>query len=64
MEFEVDEKPCFDIPLSYVSNCTAAKQEATLEFHINEDCPLSLIEMRFHMPQDPEAGDMEDRVEV
>uniref|UniRef100_A0A914CW44 FACT complex subunit SSRP1 n=1 Tax=Acrobeloides nanus TaxID=290746 RepID=A0A914CW44_9BILA len=63
LEFEVDDKPCFEIPLSNVSNCTAAKQEATLEFHINEDCPLSLIEMRFHMPQDPEAGDMEDRVE-
>lgn len=64
LEFEVDEKPCFEIPLSNVSNCTAGKSEAALEFHQNEDCPISLMEMRLHIPIDPDASDDVDPVEV
>ncbi|CAG9533884.1 unnamed protein product [Cercopithifilaria johnstoni] len=63
LEFEVDEKPCFEIPLSTVSNCTAGKSEATLEFHQNDDCPVSLMEMRFHIPTDPDADEDVDPVE-
>jgi hypothetical protein len=60
----VDEKPCFSIPLSNVSNCsTGAKNEAILEFHQNDDCPVSLAEMRFHIPQ-PDADEDVDPVEV
>ncbi|TKR81579.1 hypothetical protein L596_015428 [Steinernema carpocapsae] len=63
MEFIVDEKPIFEIPLSNVSNCRPGKQEATLEFHVNDECPVSLIEMRLHIPQDPDAGEDLDHVE-
>lgn len=64
LEFEVDNQPCFEIPLSNISNCAANKQEAVLEFHVNDDCPVALLEMRFHIPQDPDAGETEDPVEV
>ena len=29
---------------------TSGKNEVTLEFHQSEDVPLSLVEMRFHIP--------------
>lgn len=60
----MDDKPCFEIPLSTVSNCTAGKSEATLEFHQSDDCPISLMEMRFHIPTDPDADEDVDPVEV
>ncbi|MCP9257658.1 FACT complex subunit SSRP1 [Dirofilaria immitis] len=63
LEFEVDDKPCFEIPLSTVSNCTAGKSEAALEFHQNDDCSVSLMEMRFHIPTDPDADEDVDPVE-
>ncbi|XP_046917740.2 structure specific recognition protein [Dermatophagoides farinae] len=40
----------FEIPLSNVSHCTTAKNEVTVEFHQNDDAPVSLMEMRFHIP--------------
>lgn len=52
VEFTLDNKPVFEVPLSNVANCLGNKSEATLEFHQNDDCPTSLIEMRFHMPAD------------
>ncbi|CAJ0598439.1 unnamed protein product [Cylicocyclus nassatus] len=52
VEFTLDNKPVFEVPLSNVANCVGNKNEATLEFHQNDDCPTSLIEMRFHMPAD------------
>lgn len=64
LEFVVDGKPCFEIPLSNVSNCTAGKSETVLEFHQNEDCAVSLMEMRFHIPTDPDADEDADPVEV
>ncbi|KIH59625.1 structure-specific recognition protein [Ancylostoma duodenale] len=54
VEFTLDNKPVFEVPLSNVANCVGNKSEATLEFHQNDDCPTSLIEMRFHMPADVE----------
>ncbi|VDD86515.1 unnamed protein product [Enterobius vermicularis] len=63
LEFVVDGKPCFEIPLSNVSNCTAGKSETVLEFHQNEDCAVSLMEMRFHIPTDPDADEDADPVE-
>uniref|UniRef100_A0A915CLQ7 Uncharacterized protein n=1 Tax=Parascaris univalens TaxID=6257 RepID=A0A915CLQ7_PARUN len=63
LEFEVDEKPCFEIPLSNVSNCTSGKSEAVLEFHQNDDCAVSLMEMCFHIPTDPDADEDADPVE-
>ncbi|VDM96162.1 unnamed protein product [Thelazia callipaeda] len=63
LEFEVDDKTCFEIPLSNVSNCTAGKSEAALEFHQSDDCSVSLMEMRFHIPTDPDADEDIDQVE-
>jgi len=50
LEFDVDNKPAFEIPLSNVSHCTGTKTEAILEFHQNDDCPVQLSEMRLHIP--------------
>ena len=43
------------IPLSYVSNCSTAKNEVTLEFHPNDDAGISMMEMRFYVPTDPNS---------
>lgn len=62
MRFEVEKENCFEVPLQNVSNCTTAKNEVTLEFHQNDECPVSLMEIRFHIPTSETAGD--DPVEV
>ena len=57
----------FEVPLNYVSHCTTAKNEVTLEFHHNDDAPTSLMEMRFHIPSidgtDPVQAFMEQVLE-
>lgn len=35
-----------------------------MEFHQNEECPVSLMEMRFHIPLDPEDENGGDAVEA
>lgn len=55
--FSSDGRPVFEVPLSNVANCVVNKSEASLEFHLNTDNPMSLSEMRFHMPGNPEAED-------
>lgn len=52
----------FQVPLSNVSNAVANKNEAVLEFHQNDDCPVALIEMRFHIPTNED--DTTDPVEA
>lgn len=53
LEFDVENKIGFEVPLSHVSHTTTAKQEVTLEFHPNDDAAVSLMELRFHIPPDP-----------
>lgn len=44
---------------------TAAKSEAIMEFHPNEDVPVQLCELRLHKPISADADeDGEDQVEV
>ena len=62
MSFDTDKATCFEIPLTNVSHCTSAKNEVTLEFHQNDDAPVSLMEMRFHIPPQLE-GPTEDPVQ-
>lgn len=50
LSFDIGEKSAFEIPLSNVSQCTVGKNEVTLEFHQNDDAPVSLMEMRYHIP--------------
>lgn len=51
LNFEIKKsEKAFEIPLSNVSHTTTAKNEVTLEFHQNDDAPVSLMEMRFHIP--------------
>ncbi|GAV03684.1 hypothetical protein RvY_14074 [Ramazzottius varieornatus] len=57
MSFQVDRQTAFDLPLSYVQNCTTGKNEAVLEFHPNEDASVALMEMRFYIPQEGAEGD-------
>lgn len=62
LSFNIGEKTAFEIPLSNVSQCNTGKNEITLEFHQNDDAPVSLMEMRYHIPS-TEAGD-NDPVDV
>ncbi|CAH0715384.1 unnamed protein product, partial [Brenthis ino] len=63
LSFNVGSNTAFEIPLHYVSQCNTGKNEVTLEFHQNDDTPVSLMEMRFHIPTSELAGDM-DAVEA
>ncbi|XP_046399904.1 FACT complex subunit Ssrp1 [Ischnura elegans] len=57
LSFDVSHLTAFEIPLNHVSQCTTGKNEVTLEFHQNDDAPVSLMEMRFHIPSSELAGD-------
>ncbi|GMR42817.1 hypothetical protein PMAYCL1PPCAC_13012, partial [Pristionchus mayeri] len=61
LEFSVDGKLAFEVPLQNVNKCIAAKNEATLEFQDNDDAPVALTEMRFFMAEEEQG---EDRVEA
>uniref|UniRef100_A0A1Q3EZC6 FACT complex subunit SSRP1 n=1 Tax=Culex tarsalis TaxID=7177 RepID=A0A1Q3EZC6_CULTA len=50
LSFDVENKTSFEIPLNHVSQCNTGKNEVTVEFHRNDDAPVSLMEMRFHIP--------------
>lgn len=50
LSFDVESKTSFEIPLNHVSQCNSGKNEVTVEFHRNDDAPVSLMEMRFHIP--------------
>ncbi|CAB3227150.1 unnamed protein product [Arctia plantaginis] len=63
LSFNIGTNTAFEIPLHYVSQCNTGKNEVTLEFHQNDDTPVSLMEMRFHIPTNELAGDM-DAVEA
>jgi len=60
LQFEVGKHDAFEVPLSYVSQCNAGKNEVTLEFSLNDDAPVNLAEMRFHIPASGAGEDMED----
>nr|CAG4649173.1 EOG090X02Z1 [Scapholeberis mucronata]SVE93510.1 EOG090X02Z1 [Scapholeberis mucronata] len=62
MSFEVGNHTAFEIPLSNVSQCTTGKNEVTLEFHQNDDAPVSLMEMRLFIQSNEQGGD--DAVEA
>ncbi|KAL1498349.1 hypothetical protein ABEB36_009162 [Hypothenemus hampei] len=57
LSFDIGEKSAFEIPLNHVSQCTTGKNEVTMEFHQNDDAPVSLMEMRFYIPASELAGD-------
>lgn len=59
MNFEVDNKLAFEVPLNNVSHSTTSKSEVTLEFHQNDDAAVSLMELRFHIPGQPTATNAE-----
>lgn len=50
LSFNVENKTSFEVPLNAVSQCTPGKNEVTLEFHQDDEGPVSLMEMRFHIP--------------
>ncbi|CAH2250225.1 FACT complex subunit Ssrp1 [Pararge aegeria] len=59
LSYNVGTNTAFEIPLHYVSQCNTGKNEVTLEFHQNDDTPVSLMEMRFHIPTNELAGDLD-----
>lgn len=50
LSMDCEKKTSFEIPLQHVSQCTTGKNEVTLEYHQDDDAPVSLVEMRFHIP--------------
>nr|CAG4636018.1 EOG090X02Z1 [Eubosmina coregoni]SVE69692.1 EOG090X02Z1 [Eubosmina coregoni] len=62
LSFDVGNHTAFEIPLSNVSQCTTGKNEVTLEFHQNDDAPVSLMEMRLYIQSSEQGGD--DAVEA
>uniref|UniRef100_A0A6M2DTY7 FACT complex subunit SSRP1 n=1 Tax=Xenopsylla cheopis TaxID=163159 RepID=A0A6M2DTY7_XENCH len=50
LSFNVGHNTAFEIPLNNVSQCNTGKNEVTIEFHQNDEAPVSLMEMRFHIP--------------
>ncbi|XP_072164073.1 FACT complex subunit SSRP1-like isoform X1 [Diadema setosum] len=50
LDFYVEKKSAFQIPLGNVSHATSTKNEVILEFHQNDDAEVSLMEMRFYVP--------------
>ncbi|KAI1730243.1 histone chaperone like domain-containing protein [Ditylenchus destructor] len=64
MKFEVDNKPNFEVPLTSVVRCDVTDHEVMLEFNTdNDDGPVELAEMRFHIPRDPDHTGDSNRVE-
>lgn len=59
LSFDIGNHSAFEIPLSYVSQCPTGKNEVTMEFHPNDDAPVSLLEMRFYIPPAELAGDLD-----
>ncbi|XP_028127722.2 FACT complex subunit Ssrp1 [Diabrotica virgifera virgifera] len=59
LSFDVGSNSSFEIPLNHVSQCTGGKNEITMEFHQNDDAPVSLMEMRFFIPANELAGDVD-----
>uniref|UniRef100_A0AC35GW80 FACT complex subunit SSRP1 n=1 Tax=Panagrolaimus sp. PS1159 TaxID=55785 RepID=A0AC35GW80_9BILA len=64
LQFQVNNALDFEIPLSNVSNCTANKSEAILEFHTNDDSTVGLVEMRLHMPMVEGVSEEESPAEL
>ncbi|CAL1528533.1 unnamed protein product [Lymnaea stagnalis] len=55
LNFKIDNILAFEIPLTNVMNSTTAKNEVTIEFHQNDDAAVSLMEVRFHIPPEPDT---------
>ena len=62
LRFMADKKPAFEITLNDVSNVTTGKNEVTLQFHQNDSAPVSLMEMRLHIPLNTDGE--EDSLQV
>jgi hypothetical protein len=63
--FEIDDQPAFELPLAGVTRCDVNETEAVIEFEPNEDDPVQLTEVRFHIPKDPDYdGDQDDAMAV
>jgi len=59
LSFEIGSADAFEIPLPNVQNCVAGKNEVSLEFHQNDDALVNLSEIRFHIPANELAGDVD-----
>ncbi|XP_018329457.1 FACT complex subunit Ssrp1 [Agrilus planipennis] len=59
VSFDIGEKSAFEIPLTHVSQCITGKNEITMEFHQNDEAPVSLMEMRLFIPSSELAGDVD-----
>lgn len=58
LSFDIEQnKTAFEVPLGNVSHCTTAKNEVTLEFHQNDDAPVALMELRFHIPNPTDSSE-------
>ena len=54
MNFEIDGKLAYDVPLKNVSNTNVSKNEVILQFHQNDQASVSLMEIRYYVPSNNE----------
>ncbi len=54
MNFEIDGKLSYDVPLKNVSNTNVSKNEVILQFHQNDQASVSLMEIRYYVPSNNE----------
>jgi len=59
LDFKVEGLTAFEVPLSNISHSQISKNEVTIEFHLNDDVPVSLMEMRFHIPSNSATTDVD-----
>ncbi|XP_017786795.1 PREDICTED: FACT complex subunit Ssrp1 isoform X2 [Nicrophorus vespilloides] len=59
LSFDIGSHSAFEIPLNHVSQCNTGKNEITMEFHQNDDAPVSLMEMRFYIPSNELNGELD-----
>ena len=62
LRFMADNKPTFEITLNDVSNVTTGMNKVILQFHQNDSAPVSLMEMRLHIPSSNDGK--EDTLQV
>ncbi|KAF1743610.1 hypothetical protein MXB_3766, partial [Myxobolus squamalis] len=52
LKFNVDLATCFEIPLKDICRVSSSKNEVGMEFHHNDAAPVSLMEIRLHVPNE------------
>ncbi|XP_050508610.1 uncharacterized protein LOC126885869 isoform X12 [Diabrotica virgifera virgifera] len=64
LSFDVGSNSSFEIPLNHISQCTGGKNGIAMEFHQNDDAPVSLMEMKLKDPVEVFQQQVVDKASV